>query len=73
MNEEVFIKDFRNILQMDEGLELTMDMELAELPEWDSIAQMALITYLRKKINKKISIKEIIGLTSVHDVYKLFS
>lgn len=72
MSEEIFINNFRNILQMDECLELTLDMELAELPEWDSIAQMALITYLRKEINKKISIKELLALSSVHDVYNLF-
>lgn len=47
MREEVFLADFRDLLQL-EAPQLDLATPLRSLEEWDSLAAMALIAYFDK-------------------------
>jgi acyl carrier protein len=53
MNKDEFITELADLLSVDES-ELTSDVVLEKLEDWDSLAVIGFIALLDKKLGKKI-------------------
>lgn len=68
MREEVFLADFRDLLQS-EAPQLSLATPLRSLEEWDSLAGMALIAYFDKKYGKRLTFADIKRFSTVGDIF----
>jgi len=55
----------------DPALEITRDTFADDIEEWDSLANIMIITAIEKEFNIKFDLKELIILASVGDVVDL--
>ncbi len=65
--EEKVIEMLEEILELDEG-ELTMDTDLSEVEEWDSISKLALMAEIKKNWKKNLTVDEIKKFQQVKDI-----
>ena len=63
-------KAFRDVFN-DPALEITRDTFADDIEEWDSLANIMIITAIEKEFNIKFDLKELIILASVGDVVDL--
>ncbi len=66
MNKEEFLSKFQDVLQKDEAL--TMEMNLADIPEWDSLAVLSTCLFLNENGGKALVMEDIAGLKTVADI-----
>lgn len=66
MSIEEKIAMLEDIMELEEGT-LTVEMELKELDEWDSIAAISYIALLDEKFNRSISASTINSFKTVKD------
>jgi len=69
MTKDEFLDKFRDVLRHDSNL--TGDMFLIDLDEWDSLAVMSTVAFLDEEFGIKTSFKIINDLDKVDDVIKL--
>lgn len=69
MDRVSFIEKFKDVLQRDD--ELSFEMLLEDLDEWDSLSKMATIAFLDKEFNQKITFNQINELSTVEDIAKI--
>ncbi len=65
--EEKVIEMLEEILELDEGT-LTVDTELSEIEEWDSISKLALMAEIKKNWKKNLTVEEIKKFQQVKDI-----
>ncbi len=65
--EEKVIEMLEEILELDEG-ELTMDTDLSEVEERDSISKLALMAEIKKNWKKNLTVDEIKKFQQVKDI-----
>ena len=66
MTTEDFLIQLQEVLQTDSVL--TPDTVLADLDEWDSLAQMATMSFLNRNFGIKTNIAELAALGTVADL-----
>ena len=66
MTTEDFLIQLQEVLQTDTVL--TTDTVLADLDEWDSLAQMATMSFLNRNFGVKTNIAELAALGTVADL-----
>lgn len=66
MTKEEFLVQMLEVLQRDD--ELTFDMELQDLDEWDSLAVMATMAFLDKQFGIQTSMADYRNMTTVEDI-----
>ena len=66
MTTEEFMVRLRDVLQTD--ADLSTDTVLADLEEWDSLAQMATMSFLNRDFGVKTNIAELAALGTVADL-----
>lgn len=71
MDTTAFIDLMLDTLQRDDPLD--MDMVLANVPEWDSMAAMAFLALADRKFGKKLSMSCLKGAKAVSDLYALLT
>ena len=64
------IELLENMLEIEAG-NLTCDMRLSEIEEWDSLAMISLIALLDDKFNKKVTGKTIKAFTKIQDILEV--
>lgn len=64
MNEKIE-KIFRDVLELDEDIELNDTMNSDDLDEWDSLASMSLVVMLEKEFNVKYEFDDILQMDSL--------
>lgn len=69
MNDTAFLATMLDILQRDDPL--AMDLPLAEVAEWDSLAAMAIIAFAAKEFGKNLKLNDLKELVTVADVHRL--
>lgn len=70
MREDIFEKIadiLRDVLDAPE-LRVTEDMAMDNVEDWDSVAQMTLMSALESEFKIELSLDEIVTLTSVHAI-----
>ncbi len=63
-----FLAELQDSLQREE--ELTLEMVLKDLPEWDSLAMMSVVVLFDKHFNKKLTFSDFENLKTVSDLVK---
>lgn len=67
MSLEEKLQVLEEILELDEGV-LKEDDVLEELEEWDSMSKLYLVSYVKKNMDKRLTIEEIRNFKTVQDV-----
>lgn len=69
VSQEEFIDVFLDLLQRDDPV--SADTELADIPEWDSMAIMAVMAYADKKHGKTLMLDDLKPVGTVAELHKL--
>lgn len=59
---------FRTVFQLDDGFPLQGSMSFDDVPGWDSVGHMNLVTELESRFDLSLEMDEIVGLDCVHAV-----
>jgi len=68
MNREDFLEQVQDLLQRDDPL--TPDLELRDLPEWDSLSMMSLAAFFDQHFNMTLAFADFEALITVADLLK---
>lgn len=71
MTKTELLNELQDVLQRDE--ELSFNMKLSDLDEWDSLAYISIISLYDQLFNKVITTYEIEKCVSIDDVINLVS
>ena len=69
MNEEIFIEKMMDILDAEE--EITMDTQLDDIEEWDSLSVVSYVAMANTSCGKKIEPKTVCEAETIRDLYEL--
>lgn len=56
-----------DILEMDEGT-LKVEDSLEDIDKWDSMSKLYLVTYVKKEMQKRLTVDEIKNFETVQDI-----
>ena len=56
-----------DVLELDEGT-LNVEDSLEDIEEWDSMSKLYLVTYVKKEMNKRLTVDEIKNFKTVQDI-----
>ena len=56
-----------DILELDEGT-LKVEDSLEDIDEWDSMSRLYLVTYVKKEMQKRLTVDEIKNFETVQDI-----
>jgi acyl carrier protein len=71
MNQEQFIENFLSATDFQVPIEISMDSELRNLPEWDSLAALGVIVMFDMEYQKVITGDDLEKAVTVGDLYNL--
>ena len=69
MNEEIFIEKMMDILDAEE--EITMDTQLDDVEEWDSLSVVSYVAMANTACGKKNEPKTVREAETIRDLYEL--
>ena len=69
MNRNEFLEKIKEILQYESEEELSLNTNLLDLEEWDSLSQISIIAFLDSDFNKKITYDDLKNFTKIQDIY----
>lgn len=69
MTQNEFLEALKDALQREE--DLSLDMALADLEEWDSLAIISLISLFDAQLGRKVSGNDLRGAVFVRDLVRL--
>lgn len=61
------ISVFSDVLNVDESI-ITPDLSIGDIPEWDSMGNLAVIARLESEFGIDFPMEELMNLTSVHEI-----
>jgi acyl carrier protein len=67
MNREDILKQIEEVLEMNEGT-LSMDANLADVDEYDSMAKLSLIVMADDEFSKKLTAEQLNDFKTVSDI-----
>lgn len=65
--EQEILKIISSSLGVDESL-LTMDLSIGDIPEWNSIGNLAMIAALEEKLDIEIPMEDLFELTDIRSI-----
>lgn len=65
------VEVFQTVFQLDDGFQLQGSMSFDDVPGWDSVGHMNLVTELESRFDVSLDMDEIVGLDSVNAVQEL--
>lgn len=68
-NEKKFLEEMTEILDADEGI--TLDSDIEDIGEWDSIAHVAFFALARTNYNKKVDRTAVVYAKTIRDLYEM--
>lgn len=71
MSSEKFLEDFVSAVDFQNPVEVTMDTVLRDLPEWDSLAALAVIVMFDLEYGKAITGEDLDRISTLGDLYAL--
>ena len=69
MTKEIFLERMADIL--DEEDEITLDTNLSELDEWDSLSIVSYVAMANAACGKKVDVKSVREAVTIQDLYNL--
>ena len=70
MNE--FLTVMCDILELDDS-DVTFDLKYQEIEEWDSLAQLSVLSYLQDDFNIVIDVEELKSYVTLRDLFDFIS
>lgn len=70
MNE--FLTEMCDILELDDS-DVTFDLKYQEIEEWDSLAQLSVLSYLQDDFNIVIDVEELKSYVTLRDLFDFIS
>ena len=67
MTQEEKLELLEEILEADEGT-LKVEDRLEDIDEWDSMSKLYLVSYVKKEMNKRLTVDEIKNFKTVQDI-----
>ncbi len=71
MSQAKFIEDFLSATDFQNPVEVSMDTQLEDLPEWDSLAALGVIVMFDMEYSKTITGEDLIKARTVGDLYQM--
>ena len=68
-----FLENFINAVDFQDSVEMSMDTELANLPEWDSLAALGVIVMFDIEYQKVILGEDLKKCSKIIDLYHLLT
>lgn len=68
MNREEFLKELA--AAMTRETPLSESAVLADIPEWDSLASMSVVSLFEERLNKELSLKDVEAMETVGDLIR---
>lgn len=69
MTKEIFLERMADILDVED--EITLDTNLSELDEWDSLSIVSYIAMANASCGKKVDVKRVREAVTIQDLYNL--
>ena len=69
MTEELFLEKMTDILDAEE--EVSMDMQLDDIEEWDSLSVVSYVAMANTACGKKVNVKDVREAETIRDLYDL--
>ena len=69
MTEKLFLEKMTDILDAEE--EVSMDMQLDEIEEWDSLSVVSYVAMANTACGKKVNVKDVREAETIRDLYDL--
>lgn len=66
MSEEEFLTEMQDVLQRDD--ELTLDMPLKDIEEWDSLAVMGTAAFLQHRFSVRLTMDDFKRMRVIRDI-----
>lgn len=70
MNYEEKMKIFKETFNIDDSIDIDINMPLASLDEWDSMAKLSLIIIFNDYCNKKLTFDMLDKYITIKDVFE---
>lgn len=64
---------FEESIQLDSSYDLSLDSMFEEVPGWDSIGHMLIITSLEENLEIELEIEEVVGVNTIQKLINLAS
>jgi acyl carrier protein len=71
MSTEQFIENFLNACDFEDPVEVTLETELKNLPQWDSLAMLGVIVMFDTEYGKTIGGAELKAAITIGDLFRL--
>lgn len=71
MDKDIFLSMLQDAFQREAPL--SMDMPLAEIPEWDSLTAMLTLAWAKQHFGKHLKMSDFKKITSVEDLYAMLT
>jgi acyl carrier protein len=71
MSQEKFVADFLEATDFRDPVEVTLESELRNLPDWDSLAALGVIVMFDMKYKKTVTGDQLEKAVTIGDLYKL--
>lgn len=72
MTENEFLNTMKDDI-LDTDIEITMDMKLEDIEEWDSLSLVSFVGMARSKVGKKVDFQVVSGVDTIEDLYNLLT
>ena len=69
MTKEIFLERMADILDVED--EITLDTNLSELEEWDSLSIVSYVAMANAACGKKVDVKSVLEAVTIQDLYDL--
>lgn len=69
MTKEIFLERMADILDVED--EITLDTNLSELDEWDSLSIVSYVAMANAACGKKVDVKSVREAVTIQDLYNL--
>ena len=69
MTKEIFLERMADILDVED--EITLDTNLSELEEWDSLSIVSYVAMANAACGKKVDVKRVREAVTIQDLYNL--
>ena len=71
IKKEEFIQDIKEVLEVEDDKRITVDTNLADLEEYDSLSVLVIVTVIDKKYRKQISSSDFEKDTTIKSLMEL--
>lgn len=69
MNKDKFVSEIQKVISS--SILLNENTILNDIPEWDSLSQMAIVSFFEENLKKEISLGDLEKLKTINDLFEL--